>query len=405
MKKLLILVLVFEANLVSLNAQLKVDSNGNVGIGSSSSSFYSPLSINSSGDFKYAFSCSGVHGGIYCEAQGSALEGSAGRFVSLIDSGIRYGLIGDAHSAEGSLTSSYGIQGTAGNALLTNIGVYGALGNCTKGSGIYGTTSTTDSGTSLFFDNCKYAGYFNGTTKVIGDLIVTGNIQGVLLGKSTPNTNLLHDYASSRVTDLFSGIQASQFKIEGTQQQLGNLPDSLKDFVLDIQKENSIERQYLDKNHFALSADKLEEVFPDLVYENEDGSKGINYTEMIPLLVQSINELNIKITELEKGMPSLQKAPLTTDASSTAITQAVLYQNKPNPFSAQTDISFNIPYGSDDAFIYVFDMQGKMKKQIPVEANQQNVKINGYELQAGIYLYSLVVGGQEIDTKRMILSK
>ena len=50
-------------------------------------------------------------------------------------------------------------------------------------------------------------------------------------------------------------------------------------------------------------------------------------------------------------------------------------------------------------------MQGKMVKQLPVNASMQSVTINGYELQAGIYLYSLVVGGQEIDTKRMILSK
>jgi hypothetical protein len=46
-----------------------------------------------------------------------------------------------------------------------------------------------------------------------------------------------------------------------------------------------------------------------------------------------------------------------------------------------------------------------MQKQVPVDASMQSITINGYELQAGIYLYSLVVNGQEIDTKRMILSK
>jgi hypothetical protein len=50
-------------------------------------------------------------------------------------------------------------------------------------------------------------------------------------------------------------------------------------------------------------------------------------------------------------------------------------------------------------------MQGKMIRQMPVNAAMQSVTINGSELQPGIYLYSLVVGGQEIDTKRMILSK
>ena len=53
----------------------------------------------------------------------------------------------------------------------------------------------------------------------------------------------------------------------------------------------------------------------------------------------------------------------------------------------------------------IFDMTGKMLKQIPVDPSMQSVTVNGYELSAGIYLYSLVVNGQEIDTKRMILSK
>ena len=57
------------------------------------------------------------------------------------------------------------------------------------------------------------------------------------------------------------------------------------------------------------------------------------------------------------------------------------------------------------SYIYIFDMTGKMQKQIPVDPSQQSITINGYELQAGIYLYSLVVGGQEIDTKRMIITK
>jgi hypothetical protein len=68
-------------------------------------------------------------------------------------------------------------------------------------------------------------------------------------------------------------------------------------------------------------------------------------------------------------------------------------------------IRFSLPENAPASYIYIFDMQGKMVKQLPVNASMQSVTINGYELQAGIYLYSLVVGGQEIDTKRMILSK
>ena len=65
----------------------------------------------------------------------------------------------------------------------------------------------------------------------------------------------------------------------------------------------------------------------------------------------------------------------------------------------------SLPDDAPASYIYIFDMTGKMQKQIPVDPSQQSVTINSYELSAGIYLYSLVVGGKEIDTKRMILSK
>ena len=84
---------------------------------------------------------------------------------------------------------------------------------------------------------------------------------------------------------------------------------------------------------------------------------------------------------------------------------ATLYQNTPNPFTERTTIRFTLPDDVQNAYIYVFDMQGKMLKQIPIDTSMQSVTINGYELQAGMYIYSLVVNNKEIDTKRMILSK
>jgi hypothetical protein len=36
---------------------------------------------------------------------------------------------------------------------------------------------------------------------------------------------------------------------------------------------------------------------------------------------------------------------------------------------------------------------------------KQSVTINGNSLEPGMYLYSLVIDGKEVDTKRMILTK
>ena len=47
--------------------------------------------------------------------------------------------------------------------------------------------------------------------------------------------------------------------------------------------------QALEKTHYGLDAEVLKEVYPDLVYESQEGDLCINYTEMIPLLVQSVS--------------------------------------------------------------------------------------------------------------------
>ena len=143
-----------------------------------------------------------------------------------------------------------------------------------------------------------------------------------------------------------------------------------------------------------------------MVYVNKDGSKVINYMEMIPLLVQSINELSAKIEVLEGQVSegAAKKARSTTNKKA-SLTQNKLYQNTPNPFKEQTIIRFSLADDMQDAAICIFDMTGKTIKKMPVSSGMESVSIGGYELGEGMFLYSLVVNGQEIDTKRMIILK
>ena len=60
--------------------------------------------------------------------------------------------------------------------------------------------------------------------------------------------------------------------------------------------------QYIKKTHYGIPVDEMEKYYPELVYTTNDGKKGINYTEMIPLLLQSIKELNAKIEDLENKL-------------------------------------------------------------------------------------------------------
>jgi hypothetical protein len=156
---------------------------------------------------------------------------------------------------------------------------------------------------------------------------------------------------------------------------------------------------------------------------DESGMYSLRYAEFVVPLVKAVQELSDQNEQLQKQNDQMQKQIdeltgsnkntfLRSTASeanltgiSTLVQQCTLSQNTPNPFTDQTEIKYFVANGVEDAFICIFDMQGKMIQKLDVQAGQNSIFIEGYQLQAGMYLYSLVADGQEVDTKRMILTK
>lgn len=167
-------------------------------------------------------------------------------------------------------------------------------------------------------------------------------------------------------------------------------------------------------------AQELEEIFPEAVYTLPNGKKAIAYSEIIPLLVEAIKEQQNEIDKQQNEIDELRQSKIvqTRSAIGTVDEQsdvnslldeklkAKLYSNIPNPFKEQTTISFFIPETSSRASIHIYNLQGKQIKQLNIESRGNgSVTINGYELTPGMYMYSLIVDGQEVDTKKMILTE
>jgi len=86
--------------------------------------------------------------------------------------------------------------------------------------------------------------------------------------------------------------------------------------------------------------------------------------------------------------------------------KAELYQNTPNPFSSNTEISCYLPENPKQASIHIYNLQGiELKSYSLTQTGLNTVIVNGSELSAGMYLYTLIVDNNIIDTKRMILTK
>ena len=77
-------------------------------------------------------------------------------------------------------------------------------------------------------------------------------------------------------------------------------------------------------------------------------------------------------------------------------------QNRPNPFTNQTVINYTLPQDAK-ATISVFDMSGKFIRDYNLASQKGKVTISASEIGKGMFIYSLVSGGEIMVTKKMIV--
>jgi hypothetical protein len=196
-------------------------------------------------------------------------------------------------------------------------------------------------------------------------------------------------------------------------------------------------KQDLRKNNIGFLAQEVEKIFPDLVTRSDSaGLYGINYIEMIPIIVDAIKEqsttidslktqivtLNAQVADAQsccKGNSKLKSniesetpntSSLTSNTSltpntSTLTTTIKLYQNAPNPFKESTTIKLEIPETIGSAMVCIYDLTGRQLKCLGVSGRgTTSVQIFANELTAGLYHYALIADGGLIDTKTMVLT-
>ena len=165
---------------------------------------------------------------------------------------------------------------------------------------------------------------------------------------------------------------------------------------------------------YGFLAQEVKEVLPDIV-DTCMGVQVMDYIAIIPLLVESvqihqntIDSLQEKITSLEDyinggGIGTKSQQSTFVDENGNLIE---LGQNNPNPFKESTIIPYQIPETSKTAQIIVYDMRGQQLKAYPIsDFGRGELVIEGNSFKAGMYMYALLVDGQYIDSKKMILSK
>ena len=160
---------------------------------------------------------------------------------------------------------------------------------------------------------------------------------------------------------------------------------------------------------YGFIAQEVKEIFPNLVYEDENGMLSLDYQGFIPVLVDAVKELQGEVKRQNEVIASLtqnaRKAPAASVDGLGFGTVASLSQNLPNPFRTSTVIGCTVPENAASAYICVYDLSGSQKLRCDIaDRGETGITIEGNTLSPGMYVYSLIVDGAEIDSRRMILT-
>lgn len=154
--------------------------------------------------------------------------------------------------------------------------------------------------------------------------------------------------------------------------------------------------------HFGLIAQELELIFPELVV-NLGNTKGINYTELVPILIKGIQDQQKEIEDLKAEVQAIKNVtPVST-------TKTVLYQNDPNPFGTTTKIKYYIDETVTFtlAKIEIRDLTGVLKETINLvdQSGLGEVIFNCQNINNGYYIYSIKLDGSIKDSKMLLVEK
>jgi|GEM_PF-1174376 hypothetical protein len=158
-----------------------------------------------------------------------------------------------------------------------------------------------------------------------------------------------------------------------------------------------------------LIAQAVQRVVPEVVTTNDNGIETIAYSNMVGLLVEAIKQEDVKVNMLQHKLDSciaLNKQTGSVNKPNGVGNEAKLYPCASCSVNHNATFQCYIPEQSKNASLMVFDMSGALKKTIPITGKDtQYVSVNSGELNAGMYYYSLLVDGTEIDTHKIIMTQ
>jgi hypothetical protein len=322
----------------------------------------------------------------------------------------------------------YGVYGYSGTGVAGSYGVYGKSAN---GIGVYGASDVVgvhgEGGTYGVFGSGDQTGVWgDGSTYGIYGRTSTTGWAGYFSGKVYSSGGYyasdqrlkqnIRDFTSA--LDIINKLKPKQYEFrQDGNYKLMNLPlgshygliaqdveKILPHLVNDTKFETAMAQPQIDEAALQQTEESVKTETKSEIIE----FKALNYTELIPVLIKAIQEVDQENTQLKSELETLRQLvnQYIKPTAAGSLSKGTLGQNYPNPFTKSTAISFAIPTESNSASIVITQTgSGKIIKTLPVSIGTSQLNLDAASLAAGTYAYTLYVDGKKVDTKQMVITR
>lgn len=278
---------------ISVDAQLIVNWNKKVFIRIDMDEYMPLLAVGDNGFFEETDVSIGTGGAP--EFMNTNNLGIHGRIVtnSNFSNDSNFGVIGKVSTLNGAHGRNYGLSGMIDDY---------DCNNPSGGAGVYATCydyyfshPTNIQGT--------YAAFFAGNVYASGNLTAT-SLFTTMDSRLCDNIVSLSQSKKSGMTTLENllNMNVVEYNLKG--RQFEEIPENTDpEKAEEVRKELEFlkkeDKEMTSRRHFGVDARELQKVYPGLVLEGQDGYLSVNYLEMVPLVIRSIQELKEEIDELK----------------------------------------------------------------------------------------------------------
>lgn len=248
-------------------------------------------------------------------------------------------------------------------------------------------------------------------TYVVADTATVGEGVPSEFGQWENITRLGSDSPQEVILDKIMGLNVVEYNMKT------DMPSEEDLIYLNVKDKEAylkrLEEKEAAKNaerHIGLLANELKAAFPNLglVKELNEGKVGINYVEIVPVLISCIqelkNQLDMRTGKMVEIVMSRGLEPTTVNAARAAFGSNLL-PIAPTSVSQPAEVRYLLDVAASNAYLSVVDMGGRVVTKVPVSPSATSAMIDSGTLGEGIFLCTLYVDGQNIGTKRLVKTK